>query len=253
MDDVFFFDSHVTIGRFPELPENYSHGFQSAKARLGECGIEGGMVEHVQSRANGPELGHRLLREEIGGQERFRPIWNMLPIRRGIGVKKAAASEMKEMGVSGVALVPEACAFSPEEWCCGPLYDMLEEMRMPLFVNVCAGGMDFGTLDKVLANHPGIPVILRDLSYQADSFLYPLMERHENLRADSGGYKTFDGISSLSDEFGWGRLVFGSDYPRSSPGAAVTQLLLSGLPAEGIAAIAGKNMTELIEGVDYDI
>jgi len=254
MMDLVFFDTHITLGGFPELPIPYRQSFATARERLAECGIAGGLMEHRQSWENEPAFGHELLKKELAGTTGFRPLWNMLPLQKGMRDEAGElAVQMRGAEVAGALLMPGCCSFSPEEWCSGPLYEMLEVMRMPLFVRMNSGEMEYDTLARLLASHPGLPVILRHLFYQADLFLYPLMDRYENLYVETCGYKPFDGIRALSRAFGCKRLIFGSNYPYESPGAAVAQLLLSDLPPEDIVLIAGKNMLHLMGDINYDL
>jgi len=135
----------------------------------------------------------------------------------------------------------------------GAMYELLEAMRMPLFVKMSTKDVEFAHINQTIGNHPKLPVILRELSYQADRMLYPLLDAHENLFVESFGYKTFDGVTTLCREFGSKRLIFGGNYPYESPGAAVGQLLMADLSREDIENIAGKNMLGLIGGINYDV
>ena len=254
MIDIVFYDAHITLGMFPAMPCEYEQDFVTATKRLNDCGIFSGLMEHRQSWENTPGFGHSLLDRELTGQSGFRPVWNMLPFdKNDNNIIREFGKKMIDAKVAGALLLPGPCSFSPDEWCAGSLYSLLEDMRMPLFIKMNAGDIDFNMLSKILANHPRLPVILRNVSYQADHMLYPLMNAHANIFVETCGYKTFDGIGALCKEFGCERLIFGSNYPYESPGSAIAQLLLSDLPPDDIAMLAGKNMLNIVEGINYDI
>jgi predicted TIM-barrel fold metal-dependent hydrolase len=252
MPEIVFFDTNITLGKFPALPIQYDIDFETARQRLGSCGITSGLMQHRQSWENEPDFGHMLLEKELTGKTGFRPIWNMLPLH--YGTKRTLAETISAMScakVAGVVLHPGLNSFIVDEWCAGSLFSLLEEIRMPLFIEMNAGDIAFRELETILRCHPGLPVIIRNTSYQVDFMIYPLLEMYNNVYIETCGYKTLDGISTLCREFGAKRLIFGSNYPYESPGGAVTQLLLSGLPPEDISKIASENMLELIDAIKY--
>ena len=58
-----------------------------------------------------------------------------------------------------------------------------------------------------------------------------------------------EGIRDLARTYGAKRLLFSSAYPRYDQGSGMLQLKQSGLSAEEIALIAGKNLETLLDEV----
>jgi predicted TIM-barrel fold metal-dependent hydrolase len=250
-----FFDAHVAIGPRRVVFQNQCPTAREVIERLEECGIREALVYHTTSVEDSPVYGNARLLEEIREIPNIRPAWALLPFGTSeTGTPDEVRRRLRDNAIKAVLLYPAEHGYANAEWCCGDLYSMLEQMRMPVFTR--AGGVDFSwnELHELLANHPGIPVILRSAAntgYQMDRSLYPLLEKFTNLHVETARYLVFSGIEEIVRRFGAERMVFGSEAPLFSPGAAVTTILTSALAQRDKELVARGNLLRLIGGIDY--
>jgi predicted TIM-barrel fold metal-dependent hydrolase len=159
---------------------------------------------------------------------------------------------MKAHGVKAALLYPAAQGFSPAPWCAGALYELLEAMRLPTFVRYNPSDLSWNDLHDLLATHPRLPVILRGVSYGIDRTLYALLDACPNLHVETAKYLPFRGLEEIVRRFGAARLVFGSEAPFLSPGAAVAPILTAAITDAERRAIAAGNLRRLLGGITYD-
>lgn len=253
MQGTRFFDAHVAVG--PRRVQGWGLGgaVRDVVARLAECGVTEALVYHTASVESHPADGNTRLVDEIRGIPGLYPVWAMLPLAtKELGGPGELRRALKDAGVRAVLVYPAEHTYSGAEWCCGDLYSLLEGMRMPVFTRFAPADFSWSELATLLSDHPHLPVVLRNLNYQVDRCLYRMLERHENLRLETTRYLVFDGIEEIVRLFGARRLVFGSETPLLSPGAAVTPILTARIPAADKERIAAGNLRELVKAVRYD-
>ncbi len=258
MPDIEFFDAHVAIGPrkiiFPGQDQTPGDVFP----RLAECGITASLVHHTAAVEDNPVTGNALLMDAlrepgIRAVPDVHPAWAVLPFTTGEqGTPDDLRRALKSAGVKGVLLYPAAQGFSNAAWCAGTLYDLLEGMRMPTFVRFNPQDFTWNELHDLLAAHPRLPVILRGVSYAIDRTLYALLERFPNLSVETAKYLPFRGIEEIVARFGAGRLIFGSEAPFLSPGAAVAPILTAAISDADKRAIAAGNLRRLVEGIAHE-
>lgn len=248
-----FFDSHVTVGPRKVIFKDQVWDTKDTFSRLAECGIRESLVYHTRSVEDVPQAGNRLLRREIQGQPGAHPVWALLPFTtKELGSPADVRAALKAEGVKAAILAPAAHLWCPAEWCAGDLYGMLEGMRMPVFVRFVPADYSWDELHTLLVEHPGLPVILRNVNYTIDRTVYRLLERCPNLFLETSKYLVFFGIEEVARRFGAERLIFGSEAPLLTPGSPVTALCLSPLPQKDKEKIARENLVRLVERIDYD-
>lgn len=213
-------------------------------AEMDRLGIAEAWCADWRALENAPAEGNRLLVEELAGRERLHPVWTVLP--PGTRETPGPGEIVGEMAGAGVRMVraePERHGWSAAEWCAGGLWAALEGARVPVLLDA-AGRWD--QLDAMLAAHPELPVILTAMGYRAARVIYPLLERHANLRIEISTYLVNEGLREVAEKFGAGRLLFGTDSPRVCIEEALGTLNFSGLGEEDKAAVAGGNLRRLL-------
>jgi hypothetical protein len=258
MPDIEFFDAHVAIGPRKVIFPGQDRPSADAFPRLAECGITAALVHHNAAVEDNPVTGNAMLMETlrgpgIQGLNDVHPVWAVLPFTTNEqGSSDELRRALKAAGVKGVLLYPAAQGFSPAPWCSGTLYELLEAIRMPTFVRFNPQDFTWNELHDLLAAHPRLPVILRGVSYAIDRVLYALLERFPNLSVETAKYLPFRGIEEVVRRFGPGRLVFGSEAPYLSPGAAVAPILSAAITDTDKRAIAAGNLRRLVGGITYE-
>ena len=82
----------------------------------------------------------------------------------------------------------------------------------------------------------------------SDRNIRPLLENYEGFHFETAGYWVPEGIADLAEEYGAERILYGSHYPQYNQGNGMLQLKYSGLSADKVALIAGKNLENLLKG-----
>jgi len=240
------FDVQATIGR-PARPGPMLFGdVESLRAEMARLGIRKALVRHFSCSDSGPFLGNRLLTEAVAGCNDLMPAWCVLPDGAGeLGKPADFVSRLIEQGARAAWALPRKMQWFLEDWCCKGLLDALEERRVPLMFSY--EDTTPQALDQLLGNHPELPVILLAVSYRLNRVLFPLMERHPNLHLSTGPpFSIHEGIETICERFGPGRLLFGTGLPTCEAGASISALTYARIPARHRRLIACGNLDRLI-------
>ena len=82
----------------------------------------------------------------------------------------------------------------------------------------------------------------------SDRNIRPLLENYAGFHFETAGYWVPGGIADLAEEYGAERIIYGSNFPKFNHGNGMLQLKHSGLSADKVALIAGKNLENLLKG-----
>ncbi|MFA6930972.1 MAG: amidohydrolase family protein [Lentisphaeria bacterium] len=135
---------------------------------------------------------------------------------------------------------------TPGWWCAEEVWNVLEASRIPILFPYSS--LDWQQLDRILTAWPALPAIVCDLPRIGNNAVHAAMlRRHPQLYYTfSTLYSVYGGYQALVREFGATRFVFGTAYPLSEPGAAVTGLLYAGLTQNELEMIAVGNIQRLL-------
>lgn len=130
----------------------------------------------------------------------------------------------------------------------GKIMDAACERHVPVLVNALSG--HWNDLYAFVAEFPKNILILCDPcgKWGFDRQVRPMLETYPNFHYGMTGYWVPEGIRDLADIYGADRLLYSSGFPRYVQGTGMLQLKYSGLDANKIAQIAGKNLDRLLKG-----
>ncbi len=111
--------------------------------------------------------------------------------------------------------------------------------RMPIMVSVRAPG-DITLVARAVADYPH-PVILEGVSEDTLAEAVVLLRAHDRLYLETHALAVPDALVLLRDAAGIGRVLFGSDAPGMSLGAALRYVRRSGLTEAEQNAVLGGN------------
>jgi hypothetical protein len=209
--------------------------------------IEEALVYHSVAREYSPMEGNEILMREIKDIATFHPCWVLCPHHTGLmSDAKTIISMMISRGVKAARLFPMNYDFSLVEWICGDLLSLLEEHRIPVFINI--EETNWKEIYEVCNLHPYLPLIITEVGAQPQ-YIYPLFERFDNLYLEISCYLINRGIEDISQRFGAKRLIFGSGMPVRDPGSVLTTVRYSDVSEKGKNLIAGGNLRQLLESV----
>ncbi|MEK7400394.1 MAG: amidohydrolase family protein [Candidatus Poribacteria bacterium] len=245
-----FIDCNCVIGRRSirrtgDSSETEFYTLESLVDEMDYAGIGRALVYHSIAREYSPMFGNRKLMDEIRGNERFYPCWVVMPDSTDeMPNPEALVKEMKQSNVKCARMFPTEHLFSLSDWSCGNLLKELERNGIVLIIELDHIGWD--GIDSLCGRYPKLPVIITNLNYRINRYLYPLLEKHKNLLIETSGYQVHSGIEDVCSRFGARRLIFGSRMPFWTPGPAVTLVEYSLISQKEKALIAGGNLSRLL-------
>ena len=245
-----FFDSNCVIGmrsvrRSGVAGEAEFYSLESLLAEMDYAGVGDALVYHSLAKEYVPMLGNRQLMDEISGHERLHPCWVVMPHGTGeMPRPEALVNEMIERGVKAARLFPSDHLFSLADWCSGELLTQLEKRGIVVIIQIDQIGWD--GLYSLCSRYPDLCVIITNLSYRINRYLYPLLEKFRNVYVETSGYQIHKGMETLCAKFGADRVIFGTRMPFFTPGPAVNMINYSLISTEEKEMIAGGNLGRLL-------
>lgn len=250
------FDANVQVGRFRQMTAGYPFRKQDLLADMDRFGIAEALVLDSLCREVHPSPGNARVLKLTVGEPRLHPCWALLPPRAGeIGPLDTLLDRMAAAGVRAVKLFPGHYTFSLQEWCVGELLGVLEEGRVPTFIDcnkTFVSGWppddtDWEAVVQLCAAHPDLPVIISESRFRAaNRMIYEVLETCPNLRLELSGFWVHRGIEFVCREFGAERLMFGTKWPLRELGCTVAMVQFSEVSEEERARIAGDNLRALL-------
>lgn len=242
-----FFDCNCQIGRAGVPVAGGPVTADEIVAALKPMGIRRALVYSALAKELHPCEGNPAVLEEVKGSGLV-PCWVGLPTSTGeLGTPAEFVASMKASGVGALRLFPALHSYCLADWCIGPLFEQLEESRVPVFVE--AAQTNFDHIASALRAFPELRLILVRPAYRSDRFIYPLMEKYEQLCVETSNYASSGGIEGVCRRFGSSRLIFGTAMPFYAPGAAVSPITYAEIDDSDKQAIAGGNLDRLLEWV----
>ena len=99
---------------------------------------------------------------------------------------------------------------------------------------------------KLLSDFPRLPLVLLDIGYRSDSYLFPLLQRFPSLYFDSATYLAHRQLEAFVEQFGAERILFGSRLPFFTPASSLAVLSSARISDAARRSIAGGNLRRLL-------
>lgn len=245
MPEFSFFDTNVTIGR-PNIPKfRTAPDAAAARSELARLGIAGALVRHTLSAEYHPKAGNEALVAALDGAAGWEPNWAVMPHWTGeFPNPQQLRRQMAENRVRAVILYPQREGFPLRESVTGPLFEMLAEARVPVFLPAVEATL--AQVEETASKYPALPVVVSDTSYQLARELYPVLTKCGNVMLEISGFMLHTGIEDICKRFGEERLLFGTRYPLYNPGCAVAAVMFAQIPEDAKRKIASGNIERLL-------
>jgi len=247
-EKLHFFDCNCSIGRtgYPHLLD--ISDVQGLKREMEIAGIEEALVYHSISRDAHPPLGNSLLLEKVKDMKELYPVWLVIPHHtKEMDRPEKLLKEMKKKGIKAVRMYPTRNyhSFSLSEWSSGELLSSLEGSRVPLILDIEI--VSWEDVQAILKSHPKLPLVVSNCSYRHNRFIYPLLEKNNNLYIEISRFMGGGAIEDLVRRFGAHSLLFGTNMPHYTGTAAVALLTYADIEDREKEAIASGNLRNIIE------
>lgn len=246
-----FFDCRASYGmRCYRAPGSF-YRKEDLLRKMSDYSIDCALVYHSLSKEYDPMVGNHVLCREIKDDKNLFPVWAVQPHYTGeFDTPSKLLEDMRANGVKALTMFPAPSSqnFSFAEFTCGEIFHMCEEHQIPFFVDMDQMG-GIAAVDWLCAAHPKLPLVVTKVNYRIDRDLYPLLDKYRNFYIEISGYKPFEGIKSICERFGAGRLIFGTGMPESAGGAAVGLVTYADITDSEKNMIASGNLKKLLGGV----
>lgn len=239
-----YFDCNALVGVLGSDPEGVELSTAGLLEEMGRYEIRQALVASTAELEYNAQAGNRFLAREIAAHPNLFPLYALTP---DPGALEEVAALLPSRPFAAL-LLPDVQHhnFSLREWCAGPLLAELERHRIPVFLRSALAGWE--EVEAVLEAHPKLPVVVTHPGYRADRYIYPLARRYPRLFIETSMYVGHRQLEEFAGNFGAARLLFGTNLPYYTPGAAVAVLAYARLNAADRARVAGGNLHELLEG-----
>ncbi len=175
--------------------------------------------------------------------------WVVLPSHAGeMPDGEELVKQMKARGARAARIFPKSHGFGTSELVCGDLFAALEQAAVPLFVD--RSETELEKIASLCGAHPNLPVVLCGVAWSEDRALVPLLKAHQNLHLETAAFQGHRAFERVVREVGAERLLFGTDWPLRSPGAAKMMVLYENISDEDREKIAHGNLERLIGPVE---
>lgn len=251
---MIFFDCHASYGFAKEgLFPGAVHTREDLLEEMDQAGVRHAVVSRIEQLTTSPQLGNKLLADDLAGQDRLYGLWAIVPVHTAELPEPAQMlAEMKQSRIVGWQLCPGDLRFLPKAFVLTEWLELAQRNRVPLFVNTAHGcGLD--DLADLLEKFPQLVVVLSDTSvWPGDRLLRPFLAAFPHVYLDLTNQFTAGGLASLVKQYGAGRLLYGSGFPQSYLGANMLLVRHAAISEADKAAIASGNLMRLIGEINYD-
>ena len=240
--------SNVTVTAAPTSAVEF-------EAELDRCGIAEALLYHSSAGGYSPSVGNATLSAAISAIRRLHGSWIVLPHHTeempppDLLVERALVT-----GIRAVRMFPARHRFLLSDWSVDKLLEKLSEHRLPLFLDYdrthwAEDVVDYDSVFRICKQFPTLPLILVREGIGSARYLYPLLERFDNLHLETSYYQAPCGLEDISRKFGAKRLLFGTGLPTYEAGPAISMLLCSEISPEEKRMVAGGNLRSLLDSV----
>lgn len=209
-------------------------------AELGRLGVERALAYHIHAEEFSPLRGNQLLEPWLEDDDRLAPLWSVLPTSDSL----AQIEQLQRAGRVRAVRLSAAQGLPLADWTHGELLDWLSAAELPLWLAVSE--FDARDLVAVLRGYPRLRVVLAGAHYSQTLLAHKLLAALPSAYLELSRFESLDAIGDLVRQFGAGRLLYGSGYPRYAIGPVLYMLHRSRLPDAALAQICAGNLEQLL-------
>lgn len=251
MEAIRYIDCYAQIGKYGQKDEvaRWSRGHLLEEMHY--CGIHGALVTHGLSRFYDPAFGNRMLASETAGCDRLYQCWTVLPADCGeLPEGEALVAEMRGCGVRAAKVFPQQHRYIFDVETFSRTFPALQDAAIPLLVELKEAESGILTrIREIARSFPGLGIVLQGPNWSDVRMLFSLMSLCSNIFIEFSSNQANRAIEDFSAAFGPERLLFGTNFPFMSPGAAKAFVDYAQISDEDRALVAGGNLARLL-GLD---
>lgn len=251
IDGITFVDALCRTGLPCIKQEGAIYYADDLVAEMDRVGVDGALVHHVHAQEVSPAEGNEAVLREGAGTSRLLPVWVGLPPATGeLEPPERWCRNLDRSGVRAVTFFPgegwDTHGYRLVPRNVGGLFECLNADHVPVILNFGASNVSVSELADLAERYPGIPFIVARFPPTVMRNLLPLLLHAPNVYLETSLFQVNGGIEWACNALGPERLVFGSNMPTSSLGAAVAPVLYADIPRESKQLIASGNLMRLL-------
>jgi predicted TIM-barrel fold metal-dependent hydrolase len=253
--DLRLFDGNCQLGVSEFTVSGAPASVAELTTEMDNRGIAESLIYHSLASNYSPRVGNPLLVTEISADPRLHGCWVVLPHHTGeLESAKFLVGAALEAGIRAMRMFPARHRFLLSDWSVNELLEELNEHRMPLFLDYdrthwAQKVVDYDSVFRICNAFPELPLVLVREAIGSSRYLYPLLEKFDNLHLEISYYQSPCGLEDVSKRFGVNHLLFGSGLPTYEAGPVIAMLLCSEISSEERRMIAGDNLRGLLRAV----
>jgi len=257
-ESLIYLDCFTAIGRHTAADALESWSVDHLLQEMARCHIHGALVYSHQAREIHPTLGNPQISALCRQHPELAPCWIGLPHQTNEFFKPdALIKEMEAQNVAALKLYPRIYEFPVDDRTLGPLLSALQEAGILLIMDAGryeeAVQITWPEVAWICSTFPRLNLLLHSLRWEATRALAPLAVEFSNLYLEFSNYQGNRMLEYWCETIGHERLLFGSEAPRRSQGAARSYIDYADLTHEQKQAIAGGNLKRLLRRPDWPI
>ena len=241
-------DCHCRCARQTPAPQaDFDPTIDHYLGEMARLGIDGALVISAWSETISPDKANQQLFDDLADLPQLAPTPEVLPEggEAFLGDPGAAIDDLVARGAAAGLALPQKSGFVLTAWCAGEMLEAMQGRRLPLMLYLDQLSADH--LHDLLRDFPDLPVLLQNVPRTGyHRVVLPLLERFTNLYACfEPRHSVHGGFDYLVGRFGAERFFWGTNYPISEGGCAVTGLRYTHLSEADIGLIAGGTIKRL--------
>ncbi len=249
-----FFDVNVWIGNLMGDKYGISITSEDLVRKMASLNIKRAIVYHIYQRDIHPDVGNKILIDEISNKPSLYGILTVLPfqIRE---IKDIDFGELKHQKIVGFTFFPRRHNYLLNKITFGDFLSELEYRRFPVFFDLLSGfSVNYQDVYDILNDFPKLVCILCNIGiWNSNRYTWPILDKFPNVYIDSSLLSLYEGgLEETVKRFGGRRIVFGSGYPERYIEASILQLVHSEISEKDKERIAYSNIENIIEEIKYE-
>ncbi len=247
-----YFNCYAAIGRYAGRDIRAPWRTEELLAEMERCRIDGALVYAHQAAETHPVVGNPIVMKVCRKHPRLFPCRVGMPHHSGeFPHPRELVREMEKENVHAMKIFPRTYKFSVDQHTLGELLFHLQEAGILLIVDCGEYENDvqitWDELAWLCGSFPRLPVLLHGVRWEATRTLIPMADRFRNLHFEFSNYQGNRMLEFWCSRIGCGRLLFGSQWPQKSIGAARAYVDYADITDEQKRAIAGGNLKRLLK------
>lgn len=234
------FDANIALGRHPKRVLT-SDSLIQAEIEMDRAGVNHALAYSMHAAVFDTEDGNAYLMDILSGNSNIEPQFVCNPATDNLN---RFADEIEKSRVRSLRILPNTQGYPFTDWIVGEWMEWLSSTSTPLWIP--STEVPVGQLYDTLKKFPDVDVVLSEVHYISVPWVLPMLRNLHQINIEISRFIIPDGISTLIDNAGSKRILFGSRFPDSPMGPQLYNLEKSILNKELLADICSGNLRMLL-------